>query len=124
MTIAKYSPSTGGIYPEDVYENFPEDALNIPNDLYQRFKNGEISGFSVMAGVVVEKSPEKPSKQSRINALNAEYEKDLVALNNAWVSAKRVDGPNEEARLSIINAQITARGQKLQSDIQAILTEQ
>lgn len=66
----------------------------------------------------------KPSKQSRINALNVEYEKDLVALNNAWVSAKRVDGPNEEARLSIINAQITARGQKLQSDIQAILTEQ
>lgn len=72
----------------------------------------------------VQPGPIVPSKQSRINALNAEYEKDLTALNNAWVSAKRVDGANEDARLAIINAQITARGQKLQSDIQAILMEQ
>lgn len=123
MTRAKFS-KIYGVLPVNAYKDFPEDAIDIPDALYDKYLNAEISGFDIVNGVVVERLPEKASKQSRINALNVEYEKDLVSLNNAWVSAKRVDGPNEEERLSVINAQITARMQKLQSDIQAILTEQ
>ena len=51
---AKYSKSTGGIYPTAVYKEFPADALAIPDDLYEKFKKGELASFDVVAGAVVE----------------------------------------------------------------------
>lgn len=50
MTKAKYSPSTGGIYPTDAYAEFPEDALSIPDALYAKYQAGEIAGFRVTEG--------------------------------------------------------------------------
>lgn len=58
MENAKYSPSTGGIYPAAVYKEFPPDALDIPPALYQRHLDGLTCGaFDVVNGVVVEYSP-------------------------------------------------------------------
>jgi hypothetical protein len=49
----KYSPSTGGIYPTNVYKEFPADAIDIPDELYLKFKSGEISRFNVVNGQIV-----------------------------------------------------------------------
>lgn len=51
---AKYSPSTGGVYPLNVHKAFPPDALDIPDSLYARFRAGEFSLFDVKNDVVVE----------------------------------------------------------------------
>lgn len=59
MTIlAKYSPSTGGVYPLNVYKEFPQDAIDVPEELYVKFQNGEISGLTVLNGELVATSPE------------------------------------------------------------------
>lgn len=64
MSKAKFSKFNGGIYPTDVYKTFPEDAIDIPNDLYNQFKSGAFAGFDVVSGVVVAKNfqPSLPSK--------------------------------------------------------------
>jgi hypothetical protein len=54
---AKYSASTGGIYPLSIYQSFPEDALDIPLGLYESYQRGDISRFDVVNGVVVEYVP-------------------------------------------------------------------
>ena len=61
---AKFSPSTEGIYPVDAYVEFPSDALDIPNALYAKFQNAEISGLTVVNGVVV-KIPDAPPSDPR-----------------------------------------------------------
>lgn len=58
MAKAKYSHSTKGVYPLSVYKKFPDDALNIPDDIYKQFQDGEIIGFEVVDGLVVAKSQE------------------------------------------------------------------
>jgi hypothetical protein len=59
--LAKYSQSTGGIYPTHIYNTYPEDALPIPDALYERFRAAEISAFDVVDGIVVEKVIQPPS---------------------------------------------------------------
>jgi hypothetical protein len=58
---AKYSKSTGGIYPTNIYDTFPDDALPIPDALYEQYRKAEISGFDVVDGTVVEKIIQSPS---------------------------------------------------------------
>lgn len=55
MSKAKFSQSTQGIYPKNAFKQFPDDALDIPDDLYAKFQSGEIPGFDVVNGQVVEK---------------------------------------------------------------------
>lgn len=61
---AKFSPSTSGIYPVDAYKEFPSDAIDIPNALYAKFQNGEISGVTIVNGAIV-KIPDAPSSDPR-----------------------------------------------------------
>ena len=51
---AKFSKLTGGIYPLAAFKTFPEDAIDIPEALYDKYKNGEVSCLTVTAGVVSE----------------------------------------------------------------------
>jgi hypothetical protein len=50
---AKFSPTTSGVYPEDVYSTFPADALDIPLEEYARFKKGEYITFKISNGTVL-----------------------------------------------------------------------
>ncbi|MGJ0509071.1 MAG: hypothetical protein ACR652_18510 [Methylocystis sp.] len=61
--IAKFSKKTGGVYPINVFKQFPKDALDIPDDLYADFKSAKIEGFDVSDGKVVAKVSE-PQKTS------------------------------------------------------------
>lgn len=72
MVKAKYSPSNGGAYPTSVYSAFPSDALDIPDALYAQFQSGEITGFAVLAGVVVAYVPPAPTLADLKTAKNAE----------------------------------------------------
>jgi outer membrane protein assembly factor BamB len=68
---AKYSKSTGGIYVVGVSKNMPNDALDIPAELYTRYCNAELSKFDVENGEVVEYVPPPPTQeqlQAKINA--------------------------------------------------------
>lgn len=120
---AKFSQITGGIYPVSVYSEFPPDALDIPENLYEKYKSGEISGFSIVDGAISESISNLASKTSRINALQIEYESDRNKLNMAWLSAIIADGAQETARKAIISTQMTDLQTKLQADIAAILAE-
>ena len=54
---AKFSKTTGGIYPTKMYKTFPDDAVDIPVDLYEKYKNGTITGFDIDdTGAVIEKA--------------------------------------------------------------------
>jgi hypothetical protein len=73
MIHAKFSKTTGGVYPLDVYKTFPEDALDIPAALYSKFKNSEIMGFDVIDGKVVAplKVNTDPREYIRVTAFQA-----------------------------------------------------
>lgn len=79
---AKYSKSTGGIYPVSAFKKFPDDALDIPDTLYARFQNGEISRFDVVNGEVVEFVPAPPTVEELIAAkrsdINVAFEKAMT----------------------------------------------
>jgi hypothetical protein len=65
MTV-KYSPSTKGIYTTELYDDFPHDAIEIDEDLYIQYQNGEFSGFDVENGIVVKHTmPQKTIEQIR-----------------------------------------------------------
>lgn len=69
MANAKYSPSTNGIYPTAVYEEFPEDAFDIPDELYDQFRAGELPGFTVVNGVVQGLSEQPPTLEEQRAAM-------------------------------------------------------
>lgn len=54
---AVYSKSNGGIYVVGISKNIPEDALDIPDALYEKYLNAEISQLDVVNGIVVEYLP-------------------------------------------------------------------
>lgn len=109
MTKAKFSKQTGGIYPPEIYSTFPDDAIDIPDDLYKKFQNSEISGFDVIDGVVVEKLPAPMTFSKALAALNAQFQADVLVLNNAYAMAILVDGPTEVAKQTAIRTQYEAR---------------
>lgn len=93
MTIkAKFSPSTGGIYPIAAFKTFPEDAVDITDAIYDKFTSGEISALALVNGAVVEK-PEVIAtldnvKAEKLNEIRTAYEADATlpveALGFTW----------------------------------------
>jgi hypothetical protein len=85
---AKYSPSNKGVYPTDIFQTFPEDALDIPDVLLKKFRNGKIMGFDVQGGIVIEFIPVvsladiKRDKKIEINdAFNAELQNGFITTS-------------------------------------------
>ncbi|CAB3845713.1 hypothetical protein LMG26842_02578 [Achromobacter dolens] len=78
---AKYSKETGGVYPINVYEDFPADALPIPESLLKDFRAGLVGGFDVRDGVVVGVAEnEAPiSVDAALSSLRAEVQEVLDA---------------------------------------------
>lgn len=72
MAKAKFSQSTGGIYPVSAYVRVPQDAADVPDALYAKFQSGEITGFAVLAGVVVAYVPPAPTLADLKTAKNTE----------------------------------------------------
>lgn len=100
MTInAKFSPSTGGIYPTAAYKTFPDDALDIPNELYDRFSSGEVSALSVVNNIVVEKPLVAPTidelKEAKFTEVRTAY--DAAALQPVEVLGFTWDGGFDSA---------------------------
>lgn len=87
---AKYSKSTGGIYPVSAFKTFPDDALDIPDALYIKFQNAEISRLDVVNGEVVEFVPTSPTvdelKQLKISEINADFEQSMQQITNGYPS--------------------------------------
>lgn len=54
MTIAAYSVSTKSVYIKANYKTLPDDAIDIPDDLYKKFLDAKISGFDAVDGVVID----------------------------------------------------------------------
>lgn len=72
MTIrAKYSKTTGGIYPLAAYKTFPTDAKDIPDNFYEQYLDGAISGFDVVNEVVIaiEPTPAAPLSKTKFTSL-------------------------------------------------------
>lgn len=79
---AKFSPSTKGVYPVAVFESFPPDALDIPEELYEKFCNGEVSGFAVRNAIVIETVAEvtlDKLKQAKIAEITAAFSAEIKA---------------------------------------------
>ena len=73
---AKYSKSTCGVYIVGVSKNIPNDALDIPDELYTKFRNAELHKFDVVGGVVVEyvAPPPTPEQlQAKVNTKARAY---------------------------------------------------
>lgn len=121
---AKYSNTTGGIYPISAYKEFPEDSIDIPSHLYLKFQNGEISGFKVFDGYVVAASHSISSKESRIDLIQSIYESDMDKLNRAWLSSLISNGEGQSSRQASIKLQMNALNDALDADILYILMEQ
>ena len=78
---AKYSKSTGGIYPVSAFKTFPDDALDIPDALYEKFQNAEISRLDVVNGEVVEYVPPPPTPEQLQAQTNAEARSYLASTD-------------------------------------------
>jgi hypothetical protein len=52
---AYFSKITNGIYPDTVFLTFPDDVVEIPADIYEKFKTGEISQLDILNGEVINK---------------------------------------------------------------------
>ena len=98
MSKAKYSPSNGGIYPTNAYKKFPQDAVDIPDDLYLKFQSGEISGITLSNNIFVatEFKPSTPSKESLLSSITVTTQ-----------SGNTFDG-NETARNNMLSAIMAA----------------
>ena len=81
MTKAKYSKSTGGIYPVSAFKTFPDDAKDIPDALYIKFQNAEISRLDVVNGQVVEYVPPPPTPEQLQAKTNAEARAYLASTD-------------------------------------------
>lgn len=99
MEKAKYSPSNNGIYPCSVYKEFPSGAIEIPDDLYKKFQNGEISGFDVIDDVVIEKQPEEiiPDRSMEIISRLKQIDKETLRPLRAVYAG--TDTPEDHAKL-------------------------
>lgn len=67
---AKYSPATGGVYLLSVYAEFPDDAVDIQQDLYEQFCNvgGRFiykDGVLTLGSVIIPTDPMVPMLVSR-----------------------------------------------------------
>lgn len=78
---AKYSKSTGGIYPASAFKTQPEDAIDIPDALYAKFLNAEMSRFDVVNGEVVEYVPPPPTPEQLQAKSNAEARDYLLSTD-------------------------------------------
>lgn len=94
-TLARFSPSTGAVMPVSVYRSFPPDAVDIPDDVYRAFQDGEIGGFAVEGGVVVGvQTPcgaDDDTPLSRIAAIEAtitprRLREAVLGLDNGWLA--------------------------------------
>lgn len=80
MALAKFSKSTGGIYPTNVYAEFPADALDIPDGIYVQFQNGTLQGaLDVAGGVVVIVAPAAPTLAEQQAAAWVSYQAQAMA---------------------------------------------
>jgi hypothetical protein len=66
MQKAKFSPSTKGLYPLAVYEEFPADAIDVPDSVYKKYLAGEISKLDVKDGKVVAHTPSQSDIRQNI----------------------------------------------------------
>ncbi|TFW71512.1 hypothetical protein C3Y98_05290 [Methylotenera oryzisoli] len=107
---AKYSKLTGGVYVVGASKNIPDDALDIPDELYSRYCNAQLNKFDVVNGKVVEYVAPPPTQDELDELAVIQAKKDkLLALNSITVttsSGKIFDG-NETARNNMLSA-ITA----------------
>lgn len=105
MAIVKFSQATGGVYPARAYEDFPPDALDIPDAVYARFQGGEISGFSVVAGKVVAYVAPTPTLADLKSAKNAEINAWRLKVNRStFTHAGKVFACDELSRSDIDGA--------------------
>jgi hypothetical protein len=98
---AKYSKSTHGIYPRAVYDTFPSDAIDIPDVLYQRFKNGELSKFDIVDGNVIE-FIDTPTLSELKQIKNSEIVKsftEAIAAGFVTTSTIKMDADITDAQL-------------------------
>jgi hypothetical protein len=73
-----FAKSTGGLYDETIHKGaIPNDALPIPDELYQQFRNGEIHRFDVSAGLVVRYVSPPPTVAEIIATYTAAIQKRL-----------------------------------------------
>lgn len=90
MIKAKFSPKTGGIYPIDVYKNFPADAMDIPQYLYDKYLKGEIIGFTANTGELEGSEPLPPTYNENILELEASItsrrvREAILGIDNGWL---------------------------------------
>lgn len=99
-TSAKFSPSTQGIYPINVYQEFPDDAVDIPEEIYTKYKAGEIRVLTVINGAVVEKPPvQKTTEQliaDQLRQINRDSENAINAISNTYPASEVLSWPKQE----------------------------
>ncbi len=106
---AKFSKSTGGIYPVSAFKIFPDDAKDIPDALYIKFQDAEISRLDVVNGEVVEFASAPPTtdelKQLKVAEINAAFEQDMQPIINGIPAIERESWrkQEEEARAYVAN---------------------
>lgn len=115
--MAKYSPSTKGIYDQSVYVSWPTDALDIPNDLFSRYRDGLTCGaFDVVDGVVIEYVEPAPSVSERAAATQKALEIKIQEMLDAKARSMNFDN----ILSGISNASLPV-GEYRQSDGAALL---
>lgn len=106
---AKYSKSTCGVYIVGVSKNIPNDALDIPDELYTKFRNAELHKFDVVGGVVVEYVAPPPTqaalKKAKFAEISREFEKAMQQVINDVPATERESWQKQEdeARAYISN---------------------
>lgn len=97
---AKYSKSTGGLYLIGVSKNIPDDALDIPDELYKRFGSSELNKFDVVGGVVVEYVAPPPTqaelKKAKLDEISREFEKAMQQVINGVPATERESWKKQE----------------------------
>jgi len=100
MTKAKYSKTTGGIYITGASKIIPEDALDIPSELYTRYTNAEINRFDVVNAEVVEYQASAPTtaelKLQKLAEINDEFEKAMSPIITGIPAIERESWKKQE----------------------------
>lgn len=111
MSHAKFSPSTRGIYPENVYAETPSDAVDIPDNLYQDYLNGNISAFTVIGGEVVQfMAPTvDPRENMKVTTFQAHAAINRSGLYNAVTELMNDPATDFEVKLAWDKAQHFSR---------------
>lgn len=127
-----YSATENAFYDKSMIDaymragSWPDDAVNIEDDVYFEFCNkppeGKIRGSDSNgnpAWIDIETPSNVELLSNELSSLANDYKSDIYELNMAYVAAIVNDGPSEAVKVAAVRDEISARKAKYMADIAA-----